>query len=389
MIRLAIITSHPIQYNAPLFKRLSANTSLDVKVFYTLGKDYCAIKDKGFGKTIAWDIPLLEGYDYEFLVNQSKKPGTNHFKGIINNTIIHDIQVYRPTAILVFGWSFVSHLKVLRRFKKNIPIYFRGDSTLLDSNNVLKGFLRKLFLQWVYSHVDTVFYVGSSNKHYFKEHGVREQNLVFAPHAIDNERFGDDKNFSVERELLKSRLGIPENEIVFLFVGKFEMKKSPMLLIKAFKKLCQDKINLVLVGDGILEHDLKEEAGQYSNIHFLPFQNQVIMPAVYRIGDVLVLPSSGPGETWGLCVNEAMACSLAVIVSNKVGCSTDLLKENMNGFVFEANDIDSLVKKLTLCAVKSKDELKAMGLVSSEIIKNWSYERTCAAMVSILYNNKG
>jgi glycosyltransferase involved in cell wall biosynthesis len=384
MSRLAIITSHPIQYNAPLFKMLALQPHLDVKVFYTLGETYSTLKDKGFGKNIIWDIPLLDGYTYEFLSNTSIKPGTSHYKGIVNPTIIKSIETFRPNAILVFGWSFVSHLKVLRYFKNKVPIYFRGDSTLLDEQKNIKVLLRRFSLKWVYRYIDKAFYVGTNNRQYFLQHGVKEQNLVFAPHAIDNERFGDEKAIVGERELLRSILGIPAQNTVFLFSGKFEKKKSPLLLIKAFKELKLERTNLLLVGNGHLENLLSAEAEGEGNIHFLPFQNQTKMPIIYRSAEAFVLPSGGPGETWGLSVNEAMACGLPVLVSNKVGCALDLVKEGINGFIFEAGNQGSLKDKLALYAAKNKNELQKMGIASRCIIKEWSFEKTCAALVSNL-----
>ncbi len=62
------------------------------------------------------------------------------------------------------------------------------------------------------------------------------------------------------------------------------------------------------------------------------------MPILYRLGNVFCLPSKGPGETWGLAVNEAMASSRPVIVSNKVGCAADLVSEGANGYLFNYND---------------------------------------------------
>jgi glycosyltransferase involved in cell wall biosynthesis len=382
MNRLAIVTSHPIQYNAPLFKMLASQPHLDVRVFYTLGETYSKIKDKGFGKTISWDIPLLDGYNYEFLSNISLNPGTSHFKGIINPTILESIESYQPTAILVYGWSFESHLKVMRYFKSIVPIYFRGDSTLLDEQKGIKVLLRKFALKWVYKYIDKAFYVGTNNRQYFLQHGVKEQNLVFAPHAIDNVRFGDAIAVVGESELIRSRLGIPAHHTVFLFSGKFENKKSPLLLIKAFNELNQKQVDLILVGNGELESLLRSEAE--GNIHFLPFQNQTKMPAIYRVADVVVLPSGGPGETWGLSVNEAMACGLPVVVSNKVGCAADLVQEGINGYIFEADKLEKLVEKLSLCAAKNKAELQIMGDASKGIINDWSFEKVCAALVANL-----
>jgi hypothetical protein len=101
---------------------------------------------------------------------------------------------------LLYGWSFKSHLKCLQHFHKKIPVFFRGDSTLLDepAGFSLRKTMRRLFLKWVYRHVDTAFYTGTNNKKYFLAHGLKDDELIFAPHAVDITRFaqeqGDKKN---------------------------------------------------------------------------------------------------------------------------------------------------------------------------------------------------
>ncbi len=93
-------------------------------------------------------------------------------------------------------------------------------------------------------------------------------------------------------------------------------------------------IHLVLTGNGELETELKNHAGDKKNIHFMGFQNQQRMPAIYQLADVFVLPSKGPGETWGLSVNEAMASGKPVLVSDKCGCAFDLVEEGKTGYTF-------------------------------------------------------
>jgi glycosyltransferase involved in cell wall biosynthesis len=384
MIRLAIVTTHPIQYNAPLFRMLASHGGLNVRVFYTLGSSYTSVKDRGFGKEILWDIPLLDGYAYEFLENISKTPSTSLYNGVINPDIISTIKAFHPTIILIYGWSFVSHLKVMRYFKNKIPVYFRGDSTLLNEKLGIKVLLRRLFLKWVYKHIDKAFYVGTNNKQYFLKHGVKEDKLVFAPHAIDNARFGNVDLFEDEAKALRTSAGIPEKNILFAYIGKFENVKSPLILIEAFKKLQSKTVSLLFVGNGHLEEELKRRAATNKNIYFLPFQNQSIMPAIYRIADVFVLPSVS--ETWGLSVNEAMACGLPVIVSDKVGCALDLVQNKKNGYIFSSGNSDDLLKKLSFCSAKTKIELKKMGQISFEIIKEWNYNRTSNALVESTSN---
>ena len=150
MKKIAIITSHPIQYNAPLFRAISQSEELNCKVFYTWSQSQKPVFDPGFGIERSWDLPLLEGYDFQFVENISKSPGTHHFKGIENPGLINEINKYRPDAILIFGWSFHSHLACIRHFKGKVPILFRGDSTLLDEKPGYKKMIRRIFLTWVY-----------------------------------------------------------------------------------------------------------------------------------------------------------------------------------------------------------------------------------------------
>jgi glycosyltransferase involved in cell wall biosynthesis len=373
MKKLAIITTHPIQYYAPVFQLLSERGNIALKVFYTWGRDAQHKYDPGFGKPINWDIPLLNGYSYEWLENTAKQPGSHHFDGIVNPDIITRIEAYEPDAILVFGWAYQGHLKALRYFKGKIPVLFRGDSVLLKRNNLLIKTLRYLRLRWIYQYIDHAFYVGTNNKRYFLKYGLKEDQLTFAPHAVDNERFMQpEPTIDIKREL-----GIADEYIVILFAGKLEIVKSPLLLLTAFLKLKQSNTHLIFAGDGELEPELKRVAGAAKNVHFLGFKNQAVMPAIYQACNLFCLPSLS--ETWGLAVNEAMACGKAILVSNKVGCAVDLVKPNENGIIFKSEDADDLLlslKKLT----QSKDLLSLYGRQSKAIIASWNFEQIALAI---------
>ncbi|NOZ34236.1 MAG: glycosyltransferase family 4 protein [Chlorobi bacterium] len=344
MKKLAIIITHPIQYYSPLFKLLSERKKIRIKVFYTWEQSKKKVFDKKFGKEIKWDIPLLDGYDYTFVKNISKNPNSGTFNGVINPDLNKEIKDWNADAILVFGWNHHSHFKAMRYFKGKIPVYFRGDSTLIDILPKFRKFARNLTLSFIYKFVDFAFYVGTNNKAYYKKFGLKENQLIFAPHAVDNDRFSDTiGEYSEKAVLWRTKLGFSNNDIVFLFVGKFEKKKNPLLLTEVAKYFLQYKF--LFVGNGKLESEMKKKAGK--NVIFIPFQNQSLMPVVYRLGDVYVLPSQGPDETWGLAVNEAMACGNAVLVSDKVGCAIDLVKNNENGFIFNSKNIDDLKEKIS------------------------------------------
>jgi len=376
--KLAIITTHPIQYYAPLFKLLNQREQLAIKVFYTWGEDSIKKFDPAFGKDINWDIPLLEGYTFEWATNTAIDPGSHHFKGIITPGLIGQIEAWKPGALLVFGWAYQSHLKVLRHFRNKVPVYFRGDSTLLDERNGPKLVLKTFFLKWIYRHIDHAFYVGTNNKNYFKKYGLKETQLSFAPHAIDNERFGIDR--SEEASNLRQNLGIKKNEILILFAGKFEEKKAPGLLLDAFLLLNLSHVHLLFVGNGILEKTIFVKGENHKQIHFMDFQNQSLMPVVYQACNLFCLPSIGPGETWGLAINEAMACKKAVIASDRCGCAIDLVKKQ-NGIIFRSGDVGNLEAALREIAGNSIS-LADYGENSRSLIEDWDFERIAIAIES-------
>ncbi len=374
-IKLAIISTHPIQYNAPLFKLMEQSKVIKPRVFYTWSQSEEEVIDKDFGKTIIWDIPLLEGYDYEFVNNVSRNPGTHHFRGIDNPELIQSVKNWGAQGLLVYGWNFKSHLNVMRHFKGKIPVFFRGDSTLLDENKGVKTFMRRAFLKWFYRHIDYAFYVGTNNKLYFEKHGIPSDHLFFAPHSIDIERFFDKTGENRKKaEQLRASEGIPADKILVTFVGKFVPKKDPLLLLRAAKSPECKHLDFLFVGNGILEDQMKIEAMNRKNIHFMDFKNQSEMPAIYYMSNVICLPSRGPGETWGLVVNEAMSCERAVIASDKCGCSKDLIRDGENGFTFASGNRKDLIVKLM--KLEMVDKVKAMGQKSRVIIQSWSYEKT-------------
>ena len=377
MKRLAIITTHPIQYNAPLFRLLSERKRIAVKVFYTWGQSQEPVFDARFGLQRSWDIPLLEGYEYEFVKNTSRQPDSNRFLGVINPGLISKIKSENFDAVLVYRWSLLSHFLILRSFGEKPKLFFRGDSHLLKEQKGIKVLFKKWLLRYVYGKVNKVFYVGEHNKAYYLRYGLINDQLQYAPHAIDSDRFsGDADSWEQKARSERTALGITPDNIVFLYAGKFYPLKQLDLLIRSFQQLNGNEYRLLLVGNGEQEQQLKELTKKDKRILFQPFRNQSEMPLVYRMGDVFVLPSKS--ETWGLAVNEAMACSRPVIISDACGCAPELIEQGETGFVFNCNNAAQLLKHMQYFNMRAK--ALEMGQKSFKHIQRFSLERVAEAI---------
>jgi len=379
--KLAIVTTHPIQYYAPIFQLLAERNKISVKVFYTWSQAKAKVYDPGFGRLREWDIPLLEGYEYEFVENVSRNPGSHHFFGIQNPSLIQKIDNWNADALLVIGWSFKSHLQCMRYFKGKITVLFRGDSTLLDEKRSMRKIFRRAFLKYVYSKVDYALYVGENNRRYYLKHGLKQKQLFFAPHAIDNSRFASCPEIEQKAMEWRRALGICEDDFAILYVGKLEMVKNPFYILELTKQVKVQNVKFLFVGNGPLEIDLKRQSEGDPRVNFINFQNQQKMPVVYRLSDIVILPSKS--ETWGLVINEAMACEKPIIVSEKVGCAVDLLKENENGYTINPNNpIDAVNKISTL--INNKELVRKMGKRSKELIDYYSFENISNCIEKVL-----
>ncbi len=372
-MRLAIVISHPIQYYSPWFRYLAANGYSDLRVFYLWNGGVTEQMDQGFGVPVKWDVPLLEGYDHEFVPNRSAQPGSGNICGLNNPELGARLDSFAPAAILLFGYNYLTHYRFLfSNSRRSVPLLFRGDSHRLFPAKGWKSSLKQKIVRKVFQKFSAFLYVGGANKEYFQHHGVAPEKLFFCPHCVDNDRFFGESEMAAESvQLWRRELGIPVRHRVILFAGKFEEKKRPRDLMEAFRRAQLNDVSLLMVGNGAQEEGLRRDIAD-KNIRFAPFQNQSLMPRVYMAGDVFVLPSYGNEETWGLAVNEAMCMGRPVIVSNHVGCARDLVKDRNNGLVFQAGDVPALARALQE-AFSDEGRLKMWGANSRRVIQDYSY----------------
>jgi len=385
MKKLAIITSHPIQYYAPLFRYIGQHTELILRVFYLWDFGVTETLDREFNQSVQWDIPLLDSYDYEFVPNRSEKPGTSHFWGLQNPTLIHQVKAFQPDAVLLMNYNYASLYRFIFNWR-DTPLLFRGDSHRLVPETGFKAAFKRQWIRYIYQQMDACLYVGQANRDYFRYHGVPSDRLFFSPHAIDSDRFHSQiETAHQDAQTWKQTLGIPAHFRVILFAGKLIPKKRPQDLLQAFLKANLAETALLFVGSGELETMIHQQAqaSRHPHIYFAPFQNQSQMPRTYAIADLLVLPSSGSGETWGLAINEAMTMGKGAIASTQVGCAADLIQPGKTGLTFPAEDVAALTAALK-SAFANPQCLQEWGRAAQNHISNYSYSQTTRGILQAL-----
>ena len=380
MPRLAIILSHPIQYYSPWFRWLRANTRLEFRVFYLWDFGVTARRDPEFARDLKWDVDLLSGYDHEFVPNVARDPGTHHFSGLHNPTLGARLRTWQPSAVLLFGYAWRSHLGVILR--PPAPLVFRGDSHLLGHT---PSWAKRVALRWLYGRFAALTYVGAANREYFRAFGVPDAKLHFAPHCVDATRFVRDAATEAAAAKLRGELGLAGKKVV-LFAGKFLAAKQPGALLDAFLALAPRDTALVFVGDGPDRAELAAGAARRPDclVRFLPFANQTEMPARYALADLFVLPSRGLYETWGLAVNEAMHLGVPCLVSDRVGCQRDLVTEGETGWVFAAGDPRGLPAALGRALAALNGDTAALRARIATRIAGYSYAAAAAGLQAAL-----
>lgn len=384
--RLAILDSHPIQYRAPLFRKLASHPKIKLTVYYCSNFGIVPKVDPEFGKTLQWDLPLLKGYCYKFLKNFSPRPSIQGFWGLFNPRIIRELFRKDFDAIWINGYAKASFwLGFLGAWLTQTPIFLRGESTLLYKRPWWLRFLKKIILALLFKRVSAFLAIGTENKRFYRYYGVPERKIFLTPYAVDNDFFiSSARKTSTQKTKLKKTLGFPTDLPLILFVGKLVERKKTKDLLGAFEGLSKKyKASLVFVGEGSEKKNLQNyvKAKKIKNVFFAGLVNQKSLAQFYGASDIFVLPSVY--EPWGLVINEAMCYSLPIVASNLVGGVVDLVNHGKNGFIYPAGNIQALEKNLEKLLQNPRERLR-MGKNSFKIISSWNLEKCVSGAIKAL-----
>ncbi|MFZ3214337.1 MAG: glycosyltransferase family 4 protein [Terriglobales bacterium] len=360
--RLAILSTHPIQYHAHWFRALAARPELDLSVFYCYHGTPADQAQAGFGVEFDWDIPLLEGYRYTFLKGAGGKPG--NFFALRAPGMAQILARENLDAVLVNGWYYrAAWQAIFACWRMRIPVMARGDSQLASPRGALKRPLKYPVYRCFIPRFDAWLAAGTRSRDYFLHYGAHPQRVFHVPHAIQDDLFQRAaEQAEPRRRRLRQQWGLEDQQTVFVFAGKFIEKKRPMDFLQAIEAAAKQPSAIagLMVGDGPLRAACEQFVCERQlPVRFAGFLNQSRMVDAYVAADCLVLPSDAR-ETWGLVVNEAMSCARPAIVSDAVGCAPDLVRDGRSGAIFPLGDVEALSKILAALA-GSPERLHLMG----------------------------
>jgi glycosyltransferase involved in cell wall biosynthesis len=392
-LRLAYFVSHPIQYQAPLLRRIAKEPDIDLKVFFSSDISMRGHVDQGFGVKVKWDIPLLDGYQYEFLpvVGNTGGGDTLGFAKPVNLGIKRRVREGHFDAVWVHGYHSLTSLIAIRAASSlRVPVLLRTDSTLHDrQRSGWKLQFKSLFFKILKSRLSCILSVGEDNTAYWKHYLSDKFPIFECYYAVDNDYFQRAcRAASRTREQFRTSLGLEAGRPVILFAAKLMPRKRCGDLLDAFLKLSksgsiQPAPYLLVAGSGeeLSELEKRAEAAPAGSVRFLGFRNQSELPALYDLCDVFVLPSID--EPWGLAVNEVMNAGKAVIVSDQVGCHKNLVRPGFNGYVTRARDVQDLANSLAM-VLPSQEKVHSMGQESLRIINEYSFEQNIRVLRTAL-----
>jgi glycosyltransferase involved in cell wall biosynthesis len=363
-IRLVIITEIISPYRIPLFNALSQHPKIDLHVIF-LGETDPSLRE--------WRVYKHE-IRFSFQILSSWRRRIGRYNALLNSGLWSALNESKPQVILCGGYSYFASWEALLWARQHkVPFLLWSESNLQDQRqrHVIVEFLKKKFLR----RCDGFVVPGRSACEYLKAHQVGDKSIFIAPNAVDNQLFAS------AAEAARKNGPQHQNQIVlppryFVFVGRLVREKGVYELLSAYGRLdalLRQQVGLVIVGDGPCRGELQQLAEKISpgSIAFCGFVHRDELGPYYALAETLILPTYT--DTWGMVVNEAMACGLPVIVSSAAGCSADLIRENGNGILIKPREVDSLESAMRRVAT-DPDLRRSMSANSARHIQNYSPE---------------
>lgn len=367
-MKVAFITNIRAPYRILQFNEFSKIDNIEFTAYYTHkesdNRKWESKKSIGYKEVYLDGVNLLKEYGY---INKGL------YNLVKNNDIIVIGGYEQPTYILISI--------LCRILKKHYVISYDGISTdrLKDKENSFKKIIKNMVIK----NASYILGNGTVSKRYFNEVFNYPKERIYNQYlTVDSEKINElYKNREKYRKEYRKKYNIADNQKVLIYSGRLVEVKNLESVIKAIGKLKRNDITFLVLGSGELEESLRELA-QNLNVNmiitgFIVEQEELFKS--YFAGNCFILPSIY--EPWGLVVNEAMFAGLPVLVSSICGCSLDLVKNGINGYIIDPLNISDISNKIL--GILSKDNF---GYESRNIIDSWNFNSSKSELENVIKN---
>jgi len=377
--KVAIVAPTCFYYQSALFREVAAYPDINLTVYFCSDEGLSArdVKEM-YNVNAQWgqEDDLIEGYDSKFLRNFAPSPSYLKWPfGLINFGILKEIILGRPDAVILMSWMNPTWwMALVACALMRIPFLYLTDANVQIERyrSKRKRRIKQFALgKTLFKMCSGFLCAGRANRHLYRLYGVPERKLFSFAYSWGYDSLCQKtEELKLQRNQIRTELGIPEDSLVILFCGRLSGEKNLFHLVEAYHQLDHESKAMIIVGDGYLKHSLQDYVDQLGaeSVYFFGFQKRDEIPKFYTVSDLLVLPSVR--ETWGIVVNEAMCFGLPVIVSDQVGAGVDLVSEGRNGYKV-ATDGDALSHSIKKIAGLRPEERLLMGMNSIDIMNKW------------------
>lgn len=376
--RLTILTEIIAPYRIPVFNALAERDDVAPHVIFLAETDPSLRQ---------WQVYRDEiRFSYEVLKSHRRRMGK--FNVLINRGVGAALLTSRPDVILAGGYSDLAMWQAQRwARKRGIPFLLWSESSAMDARRKfwwVEAAKRK-FVDACQGYVVP----GSSAAAYLESFGVAEDRIFVAPNAVDVERFASAAEQARQDAGLRARLGLPERYL--LYVGRFVGDKGIFDLLEAYAKLPEETrsaVGLVLAGDGEQREDLirRSRVIHPGRVLFPGFMQRDQLAVLYALAEALVFPTHS--DPWGLVVNEAIACGLPVIATDVAGCTADLVRDGVNGYVVSARQPEALSRAMEKL-LRDSELRKRMGQMSLQTSSAFTPQKWAAGVAGAVAGSSG
>ena len=362
-LRVVAVLPEPTPYRTPLLDRLARRPELELTAVYSAGAiagnrwDHSpghphlvlhGVRVPGAARILRHDYPLTPG-------------------------VFSALGRLRPDVVVVTGWStFASQVAILWSLARQVPFVLQVESHELGRRPVWRRALKRAVVTPAVRRAAGALVTGTLARDAVLARGADPAHVRVFANTVDTHAFAREAELArAGLPALRARLGITAGETAVLCVARLSPEKGLDVLVRA-AAAAGSEIHVLVAGTGsendVLERLARDLGVRLTLLGGVPWER---IAETYAAVDVFALLSRH--EPWGVVVNEAAACGLPLVLSDRVGAAPDLLEPGRNGYLVPVDDANGAAAALTELG-NNPPLRRAMGQRSHEIAAAWAYE---------------